>query len=160
MEYVAGEELSRVVRKIVSSKSDGELSRDLKLIERAGSLLAKVHSSRVALGDTKPENIVVDKRGELYITDLEQAGRNGDRAWDVAEFLYYAGHDVSAFASAHGAEIMAKAFIKGYLQAGGDVKTVKSAGKPKYTKVFSLFTFPHVMLMLSSLCRNADKLKE
>jgi tRNA A-37 threonylcarbamoyl transferase component Bud32 len=160
MEYVAGEDLSKVVRKIADSKSDSELRKSLGLIEKAGNLFAKVHALNVALGDTKPENILVDKKGELYITDLEQAGRNGDRAWDVAEFLYYAGHDISPFASAHRVEMIAKTFIRAYLQAGGNVKTVKEAGSPKYTKVFSVFTFPHIMLALSSMCRKADKLKE
>jgi serine/threonine protein kinase len=113
----------------------------------------------VSLGDTKPENILVDRKGELYLTDLEQAGRNGDRAWDVAEFLYYSGHYISPFAVASRVELMAKAFIAGYLQAGGNIKAVKNAGNTKYTKVFSVFTFPHVMLILSNACRKAEQVK-
>jgi tRNA A-37 threonylcarbamoyl transferase component Bud32 len=132
----------------------------LELIKKVGKLFAEVHASGVALGDTKPENILVDKEGELYLTDLEQAGRNGDRTWDIAEFLYYSGHDVSPFADTHRLEIIAKTFITGYLQAGGNAKTVKNAGNAKYTKVFSVFTFPHIMLILSNVCRKAGTLKE
>jgi len=160
MEYVVGEDLSKVVRRIADSKSDSELKKDLDLIGKTGSLFAKVHALGVALGDTKPENILVDRKDELYLTDLEQAGRNGDRAWDIAEFLYYAGHDVSPFADAHRIELMAKTFVTGYLQAGGNFKTVKNAGNPKYTKVFSVFTFPHIILILSNVCRKVEELKE
>ena len=55
-----------------------------------GRDLGKVHRAGIALGDAKAENIVV-KDGSLYFTDLEQAVENGDPAWDIAEFLYYAG---------------------------------------------------------------------
>ena len=160
LEYIVGEDLSKVVRRIADSKSERQLKEDLELIKKVGKLFAEVHASGVALGDTKPENILVDKKGELYLTDLEQAGRNGDRTWDIAEFLYYSGHDVSPFADAHRLEIIAKTFITGYLQAGGNAKTVKNAGNPKYTKVFSVFTFPHIMLILSNVCRKAGTLKE
>ncbi len=160
MEYIVGEDLSIVVRRVAISKNDSELKKALDLIANAGDLFAKVHALGVALGDTKPENILVDERGKLYLTDLEQAGRNGDKAWDIAEFLYYAGHYISPFASTHRLELMAKAFMKSYLKAGGNVKTVKNAGNPKYTKVFSVFTFPHIMLTLSSMCRKADRLEK
>jgi hypothetical protein len=53
----------------------------------------------------------------------------------------------------------AQTFVEGYLKTGGKTDTIKSAGSPKYTKVFSIFTFPHIMLTLSNVCRNADKLK-
>jgi tRNA A-37 threonylcarbamoyl transferase component Bud32 len=153
MEYVLGEDLSNAVRRIAGSKNDGELRKDIDLIAKVGSLFAKVHVLGVSLGDTKPENILVDKKGELYHIDLEQAGRYGDKAWDVAEFLYYSGHYISPFADARRVEVMANAFIAGYLQAGGNINTIGNAGKAKYTKVFSVFTFPHLMLILSNVCR-------
>lgn len=158
MEYIPGEDVSKVIRRITDSKSGNELEQDLGLIKKVGSLFSEVHISGVALGDAKPENILVDKKQELHLTDLEQAARNGDKAWDIAEFLYYAGHDISPFSNASRVELMAKAFIEGYLQAGGNVKTVRSAGNPKYTKVFSVFTFPHIMLILSNMCKKADRL--
>jgi len=160
MEYVPGENLSNSVRRIADSKNRGDPKQDIDLIAKVGSLFAKVHTLDVSLGDTKPENILVDGKGETYITDLEQAGRNGDKAWDIAEFLYYSGHYASPFADTRRIELMAKAFIRGYLQAGGNIKTIKNAANAKYTKVFSVFTFPHVMLVLSNVCKKAEQLKE
>jgi hypothetical protein len=63
------------------------------------------------------------------------------------------GHYVAPLASAEAAEEIAKAFIEGYLQAGGKTENVRKAASPRYTKVFSIFTQPHVMLVLSNLCR-------
>ena len=120
-------------------------------------MFAHVHELNIALGDTKPENIIVGKDGNICIMDFEQADRNGDIAWDIAEFVYYAGHYISPFVDTDRVEKMAKAFLKGYLQAGGDARAVKNAGNAKYTKVFSVFTFPHIMLVLSNACKNVDK---
>jgi tRNA A-37 threonylcarbamoyl transferase component Bud32 len=159
MEYVEGEDLSKVVKRITNSKNAQEIKQDLDVVERVGKTFAGVHALGVALGDTKPENIFVGKKGEIYLMDFEQASRNGDTVWDVAEFLYYSGHDVSPFVESNKLEQFAETFIKGYLEAGGNVKVVKSAGNPKYTKVFSVFTFPHIMFILSNVCRKADRLK-
>jgi hypothetical protein len=57
------------------------------------------------------------------------------------------------------AELIAKAFIEGYLEAGGNTKIINKAGNTKYTKVFSVFTFPHVMLIMSSICRKTKTLE-
>lgn len=160
MEYVEGEDLSRVVRRAAASKNSTRTRKDLNTLRRAGKRFAKVHALGIALGDTKPENIMIEKHGEIYLMDFEQASRKGDKVWDVAEFLYYAGHDMPPLTDAHRAELIAAAFIKGYLQAGGDVETVKKAANPKYTKVFSVFTFPHLMVAISNTCRKADTIGE
>jgi hypothetical protein len=102
---------------------------------------------------------MIGKKSEIFLTDFEQASRNGDKVWDVAEFLYYAGHNIPPLVDLRVAEQIAGAFIGGYLEAGGTVETVKKAGNPKYTKVFSVFTFPHVMLTLSDICKKADRLR-
>lgn len=158
MEYIAGKDLSTIIRKAVDSKSKEELESALEVIGRTGDLFAKAHALGVALGDAKPENILVDLRGEIFLTDLEQAGRNEDKTWDVAEFLYYAGHGISPFANTRRIELLADTFLKGYLNGGGEPKTLKNAGNAKYTKVFSIFTFPHIILAISNRCKNADKL--
>ena len=156
MEYVEGEKLDKVIKRIVNAPTV-----DLKVISTVGEKLAKVHAMGIALGDTKPENIMVrGKNGELCLLDLEQASRNGDKAWDIAEFLYYTGHYIPPLVGTRPAELITKAFIEGYLRAGGDVKLVKKAGKPKYTKVFSIFTLPHIILAISNICRKAGKPKE
>jgi hypothetical protein len=85
--------------------------------------------------------------------DLEQASRDGNQAWDVAEFLYYSGHYASPISPADSAELIATEFIKGYLETGGKKKAVKKAGSPRYTKVFSIFTPPHIILAISNICR-------
>ncbi len=159
MEHLEGESLDRVVKKIANSKTAGEAEKDLKFMMKVGEIFAKVHALDISLGDTKPENIMIGKNGEIYLLDFEQASRNGDKVWDVAEFLYYAGHYISPFFGNLTAELIAKAFINGYLKAGGNADVVKKAGNPKYTRVFSVFTSPLIMFVISNVCRKADKLK-
>jgi tRNA A-37 threonylcarbamoyl transferase component Bud32 len=159
MEYVEGENASNVVRRLAASRSPRDTRRDLTVIERIGRKFAKVHALGIALGDTKPENVMIGKHGEIYLMDFEQAARGGDKVWDVAEFLYYAGHDVPPLADVRVVERISEGFIRGYLEAGGKVETVVKAGTAKYTKVFSVFTLPHVMLAMSNACRNAGKLE-
>jgi len=159
MEYVEGENLASVIRRVASSKAEAEVRKDLKTIRKVGRKFAKVHGVGIALGDTKPENMMIGKKGEIFLMDFEQASRNGDKVWDVAEFLYYAGHGIPPFVDLRVAEQIAEAFIGGYLEAGGAVETVKKAGNTKYTKVFSVFTLPHVMLTLSDMCKKADRLR-
>jgi tRNA A-37 threonylcarbamoyl transferase component Bud32 len=160
MEYVEGESIEKVIRRITNSKTPSEMKKDLDIINEVGEKFAEVHALSIALGDTKPENIVIGKNGEICLLDFEQASRNGDKVWDVAEFLYFAGHYVSPFVGVRSAELISKAFVEGYLKAGGNVEIVKEAGNPKYTKVFSVFTFPHIIFVISNICRKADRLKE
>jgi len=160
MEYVEGESLEKVIKRITDSKSAGEMEKNLSIINKVGERFAEVHSLDIALGDTKPENIIIGKNGEIYLLDFEQASRNGDKIWDVAEFLYYAGHYISPFVGTRSAELIAKAFIEGYLKGGGNAETIKKAGNARYTKVFSIFTLPYIMLAISNICRKTDKPKE
>ncbi|MGB9960146.1 MAG: lipopolysaccharide kinase InaA family protein [Candidatus Bathyarchaeales archaeon] len=159
MEYLEGESLEKVVKRIMNAKVGGDVEKELKVVHKVGETFAKIHALNVTLGDTKPENILLGKSGEICLLDFEQASRNGDKSWDIAEFLYYVGHYASPFAGARQAELITRAFIKGYLEAGGDIKAVKAAGKPKYTKVFSVFTFPHVVFVISNLCKKAEQLR-
>ena len=158
MEYVEGENLSSVVRRVVSARKDTDLKVDLEIIARVGGTFARVHSLNVALGDTKPENMLVRKNGEICLMDFEQASRNGDLVWDIAEFIYYSGHYVSPLVDTTKIQMFSETFVRGYLGSGGKVNIVRSAGGPKYTKVFSVFTFPHVMFVLSNVCRKAKEL--
>jgi tRNA A-37 threonylcarbamoyl transferase component Bud32 len=159
MEYFEGEDVGRVVKNVASSTNSDEVAKDLNVVARIGKTLAGVHALDIALGDTKPENILIGKEGQICLMDFEQASRNGDAVWDLAEFLYYSGHNISPFVEARRLEKLAETFIRGYLEGGGNVATVKKAGSPKYTKVFSMFTFPHIMFILSNVCRKADSLK-
>lgn len=152
-EYVEGRNVRDVIQKIANPKTSASVRKDLKIIKRIGKKLAKVHALGIALGDTKPENILIGEHGEVYLMDFEQASHNGDETWDIAEFLYYTGHDIPPSFDTHAAELITHAFLAGYLEAGGKVDTVRRAGNPKYTKVFSIFTLPHVMLAISNICR-------
>lgn len=157
MEYVKGETLEKVVKRILSEEDADKIGEKLKLVSRVGEVFAKVHALDIALGDTKPENILVGKDGEIYLMDFEQASRKGDKAWDIAEFLYYVGHYAPPFAGTRLVEAVVKAFLEGYLGAGGSLEVVRAAGKPKYTKVFSVFVLPHVILAISNICRRAGQ---
>jgi Kae1-associated kinase Bud32 len=159
MEYVEGEGIEKVVRKVAASKSVETMQEGLSIIKKVGEKMAEVHALDISLGDTKPENILVEKNNRICLLDFEQAARKGDKVWDIAEFLYYSGHYISPFTGTQAAELISKAFIEGYLEAGGNAKIVNKAGNTKYTKVFSVFTFPHIMLIMSSICRKTKTLE-
>jgi len=154
-EFVEGENLVYVIKRIVSSESK-QATADVALVKEVGRKIAEAHRLGVVFGDCKPENILVTKEGKLYFVDFEQASRSGDKAWDVAEFLYYSGHYVFPLSSTDLVEFMARRFIEGYLEGGGKKETVRNAASPRYTKVFSIFTPPHVILATSNLCRKVN----
>jgi tRNA A-37 threonylcarbamoyl transferase component Bud32 len=157
-EYVEGTNLTKTIKQIISSKENNE--KELAIIRKVGEKIAQAHALGVSLGDCKPENIIVTKDEEIIFLDLEQATRDGNKPWDVAEFLYYSGHYVSPIANASAAEQITKAFIEGYLRGGGKKETIKKAWSAQYTKIFSIFTPPHVIFAISSICRKIDKQKE
>jgi len=105
--------------------------------------------------------MIVKADGSIYMIDFEQASQdgNGDKAWDVAVFLYYAGRYIYPLNGNAKAEIVAKAFIRGYLKAGGDVKDIVKAGTPKYTRVFGILTMWSIISTISNVCRKTDPLK-
>ena len=156
MEYIEGEDLSNAIKRIGTSMSRKKIDKDLAKIAKVGEMFAHVHSLKVTLGDTKPENVIVDPNGKIYLLDFEQASHDGDKAWDVAVFLYYSGHYLQPMHSNGKAEFITKAFVKGYLKGGGDVSTIRRAGNAKYTRVFSVFTMPSIMLAMSNVCKKTE----
>jgi len=154
-EFVEGENLVDIMKRVMAKV--GETHKELELVREVGKKIAKAHQAGVALGDCKPENFIITSDGKLYFVDLEQASRDGNQTWDAAEFLYYSGHYVPPLASANAAELVAKTFIDGYLEGGGKRETIKKAASPRYTKVFSIFTQPHVILAVSNLCRRTGE---
>ncbi len=156
MEYIEGENLSRAIKRIAIAQSREKVEKELTKIMRVGEILAKVHSLNVSLGDTKPENMIVTPHDEIYLLDFEQASRGGDKAWDVAVFLYYSGHYLQPLYSNTKAESIARAFISGYLKGGGDVDTIKKAGASKYTRIFSVFTMPSTISAISNVCKKIE----
>lgn len=158
MEYVEGESVEKIIKKIVEAKDENKIKECLEVLQRIGETFARIHALNITLGDTKPENILVGKKGQIYLLDFEQSSRGGDKSWDIAEFLYYSGHFIPPLSGSHTAEVIAKTFIQGYLKGGGNVKHVKEAGKAKYTKVFAFFALPNVLLAISNICKKADQL--
>jgi len=156
MEYIEGENLSNAIKRIAASEN---IEKDLAKIMAVGEIFARVHSLDITLGDTKPENIISSIDGRIYLLDFEQASHGGDKAWDVAEFLYYAGHYLPPLYSNGKAEAIAKAFINGYLNGGGNSGVIKKAGTSKYTRVFSVFTLPSILLAMSQVCRKTEALR-
>jgi Kae1-associated kinase Bud32 len=156
MEYIEGEDLSNAIKRIATATGKKKVEKDLERIAQVGEVFAKVHSLQVTLGDTKPENVIIDPNGKIYLLDFEQASHAGDKAWDVAVFLYYSGHYLQPWYSNGKAEAIAQAFVSGYLKAGGDLNTIKKAGASKYTRVFSVFTMPSIILAMSNVCKKAE----
>ncbi len=156
MEFIEGEDLSKAIKRIAKAKGRGA-AKDLAKIKKVGEVYARVHALKVTLGDTKPENVIFDPDDNVYLLDFEQASHDGDKAWDIAVFLYYAGHYLQPLYSNGKAEAITEAFVNGYLKGGGDTGTIKKAGNSKYTRIFSVFTMPSIMSAMSNVCRKRGK---
>jgi Kae1-associated kinase Bud32 len=156
MEYIQGDEISKLIKDI-AVKPLGTNQKNLSRISKVGEIYAKVHSFNITLGDTKPENVIVDSNEKIYLLDFEQATHGGDKAWDIAVFLYYSGHYLQPLNSNGKAVSIAKEFIRGYLKGGGCINNVKKAGSSKYTRIFSVFTMPSIMLAMSNVCKKTGK---
>ncbi len=139
--YVPGDGLAVLLPKIAQTGQLGQ--REVEASREAGLLMAGAHGLEAALGDTKPENFIVDRSGSVTLVDLEQARENGDYSWDVAEFLYYSGHYWLPFNKALSSYV--DAFVKGYLEAGS-ARILRKAASPKYVRVFSVWTPPNILL--------------
>jgi Kae1-associated kinase Bud32 len=157
MEYIDGVNLSDSIKQVATSKDPIILEDVLNKINRVGEIFAKVHSHNVSLGDTKPDNVLITKDGDIFLIDFEQATQEGNEAWDIAVFLYYSGYYLQPFISNAKAESLTKAFIDGYLRGGGNVAKVNEAGAPKYTRVFSIFTPPPMLRAISDICKKQKK---
>ena len=152
-EFIEGEELVETIKRIIWSN---KTEKDVALVKEVGRKIAEAHSLGVSLGDCKPENFIVTE-DKVFFLDLEQATRDGNQAWDIAEFLYYSGHYSPPMSSTNAASIIARNFIEGYLEAGGKKETVKKAASARYTKVFSVFAPPHVLFAISNICQKMGK---
>ncbi len=155
MEYIEGVNLSEAIKKVATSKDPTTVKDVLDKIEKVGEVFAQIHSRNVTLGDTKPDNVLIKQDGTIFLIDFEQATKEekGDKAWDIAVFLYYTGHYLQPFNSGVKAEVVVKAFISGYLKGGGNADDIKEAANPKYTRVFSIFTQPPMIRAISEACK-------
>jgi tRNA A-37 threonylcarbamoyl transferase component Bud32 len=138
--YVPGDQLSELLGKLGNDGVAGK--RETDAAHEAGVTVGAAHQIEVALGDTKPENFIVDRTGRVTLVDLEQGKFKGDYSWDVAEFLYYSGH----YWLSHDRLLRdyVAAFIDGYLEEGNS-RVLKLASSARYVRVFSLWTPPNIL---------------
>jgi tRNA A-37 threonylcarbamoyl transferase component Bud32 len=141
--YIPGDGLSILLARIAQTGQIGQ--REETGARTAGELMAGAHGLEAALGDTKPENFIVDRNGTVTLVDLEQARENGDYSWDVAEFLYYSGHYWLPFNGALSEYV--DSFVKGYLESG-PARILRKAASPKYVRIFSVWTPPNILLSI------------
>ena len=150
-EYVSGTPMNQFVSQALAQST---LTRpQYHLAESLGESLAFTHQVGVAVGDSKPENFVA-KEGEIFTVDLEQAGKHGDYAWDIAELLYYAGHYSTTPTPTGGLSELIEAFTRGYARRG-DASELRRAAGARYIKVFSLWTAAPIILEISRSLRSA-----
>ena len=133
-EYIEGEPLTRYV-----------CSTRLDVFEKTGSVLAKIHSRGLSLGDTRPSNFIVSG-GRVYVVDLEQVRVGGDPSWDLAELLYFIAFECESRCRG-GNKLLyflryARGVIKGYVCSGGDPSVVGRASSRRFSSVFSLLLTP------------------
>ena len=149
--YISGAPLDKFVAQAVNHSV--LTKTQYRLAEALGETLARIHEVGVSVGDAKPENFVA-KDGEIYSVDLEQAGKHGDYAWDVAEILFYSGHYSTSPTPTRGLTQMTEAFINGYLKDGNSTELKRAAGV-RYAKAFSLWTPAPIIMEISRMLREA-----
>ncbi len=134
-EYVDGKPLSKFIEQILKGSAS-----DLAHVNSYGRDLGTLHATGFALGDAKAGNILV-REGQLYFTDLEQAVEGGDQAWDIAEFLYYAG---KLSLKEDAIRVVANAFLDGYVESNG-TENVAKAKSSRYLTPFRPFVVPQAL---------------
>ena len=151
-EYVEGVPLSKSVDEITSGKST-----DASSVTKFAQVLGKLHKAGLVYGDTKPQNALVGKDGNIDLLDLEQAVERGDKAWDLAEFLYFsathlekkedgkekARNDDAKKKQEEGIKLVAEAFLTGYRSENGN-QVVSKARNVRYLLPFVLFLAPNL----------------
>ena len=151
--YVGGMGLNEFV---TSAVNESTLTEDqCRLAELLGETLASIHDVGVSVGDAKPENFVASDR-EIFTVDLEQAGKRGDYAWDIAELLFYTGHYSASQSPTRGLSMLVKAFIEGYLRKGRSAELRQAAGI-RYAKAFSFWTPAPIILEIVKTLHEASR---
>ncbi len=133
--FIEGINLGKIVKDIL----DG-YHVDKSPISMYGECIGYAHKHGYSLGDTKPSNAILSN-GKIFLTDLEQASEQGDKAWDIALFIYYSN---KLTLNVSGARTVTKEFLDGYLKVGS-VDTVKEALNSDYLAPFQTILAPNVM---------------
>lgn len=136
--YVFGKDLSKLESEYLDERSD-----DLSPFSRFGRELAILHNSNYCMGDTKPSNMILsDSDSEIYFADLEQSQRDGNKTWDVAEFIYYS---VRFTLKEARARKMINSFVLAYLEKAQEPKVLEQSIALRYRAPFQAFIAPNVM---------------
>ena len=147
-EYVEGETLSAYIREFFKGSAE-----DLGgLIPQTADIMARAHSIDVTLGDCKPDNFLVSRERRVFFVDLEQASKGGERAWDVAEFLYFSCHHAPPTTPPERVSKFARFFARSYLEAGGDLKALRRAAGIRFLRPFTILALPHFLVTASKAC--------
>jgi len=149
--YINGLNVLELVRN--SFYMDKLSEKQISYARDIGKLFAKIHSENISIGDNKPENLIISERDQIYIVDLEQASQGGDFVWDVAEFLYYAGH--FGFDINSGFLDFIKAVIGGYVEGGGEVSTLRNAANLLYYKSFLIWTSTPIIMKIREILKKS-----
>ena len=151
--YVSGVGLNDFVTHTVNQSTLTE--SQYRLAESLGETLAGIHGVGVSVGDAKPENFVASD-DEIFTVDLEQAGKRGDYAWDIAELLFYTGHYSTRPTPTRGLSELVQAFTRGYLRRGHGAALKQAAGI-RYAKAFSFWTPAPIILEISKILQGASR---
>jgi len=147
--YVDGKDVHNVFENCLEDEC---LDSDRKRIACCvGSTFAETHAAGITIGDSKPENLVLSKNDRLFFVDLEQAKKKGDQAWDIAEFLYFAGHHAMIMTGA--LKDFTRSFVDGYGEYGKK-DSLRKAGGINYAKVFSFWTPPQIIYEISTILKS------
>lgn len=139
--YVQGKDLSRLETEFL----DG-ISEDLGPFKEFGRELATIHNHGYCMGDTKPSNAIVsNQNSRIYFTDLEQANTEGNKTWDVAEFIYYS---VRFTLKEERVRRIVGSFVEGYLGSSKNPEILKECLALRYRAPFQAFIAPNIMNIL------------
>lgn len=145
--FIRGKDLS----KVEASYLDGR-AEELYPILSFGRDLAIMHNNGYCMGDTKPSNAIYsDDDYQIYLVDLEQSHREGNKTWDLAEFIYYS---VRFTLKEDRARKLISAFVQGYLEKAEDNRPVEDAGALRYRAPFQAFIAPNIMSAIRRDLRN------
>lgn len=134
-ESIDGELLTSAIMKYMASGEGGET------VGSVARIFARCHNANMAIGDTKPENMILKGKG-IYLIDLEQFKEDApmsDKCWDVAEFVYFS---LALARDRKRAPEFLDIFSELYAESG-DRGVLKGAANPKYVLPFRTVINPN-----------------
>ena len=137
--FIEGKDLSKLEAEYLNGETE-----DTSPFELFGRELARMHLHGYCMGDTKPSNALLSG-DKIYFVDLEQAQPEGNKTWDVAEFIYYSARLTM---KEEKARKMINAFVDGYRGEAKEADTVRASVSLRYRVPFQAFIAPNIMRAL------------